>query len=40
MKKHLKGTSNMAKLVKGIIAAMVTSMYDDESLNIEEIKTR
>lgn len=30
----------MAKLVKGIIAAMVTSMYDDESLNIEEIKNQ
>ena len=28
----------MAKLVKGIIAAMVTSMNDDESLNFEEIK--
>lgn len=28
----------MAKLVKGIIAAMVTSMNDDESLNMEEIK--
>ena len=30
----------MAKLVKGIIAAMVTSMHDDESLNIEEIKNQ
>ena len=28
----------MAKLVKGIIAAMVTSMNDDESLNMEEIE--
>lgn len=28
----------MAKIVKGIIAAMVTSMNDDESLNMEEIK--
>ena len=30
----------MAKLVKGIIAAMVTSMNDDESLNFEEIKNQ
>lgn len=30
----------MAKLVKGIIAAMVTSMHDDESLNMEEIKNQ
>ena len=30
----------MAKLVKGIIAAMVTSMNADESLNIEEIKNQ
>lgn len=30
----------MAKLVKGIIAAMVTSMNEDESLKIEEIKNQ
>ncbi|MCI9120597.1 MAG: 4-hydroxy-tetrahydrodipicolinate synthase [Oscillibacter sp.] len=30
----------MAKLVKGIIAAMVTSMQDDESLNLEEIRNQ
>lgn len=30
----------MEKLVKGIIAAMVTSMHDDESLNMEEIKNQ
>lgn len=30
----------MSKLVKGIIAAMVTSMHDDESLNLEEVKNQ
>lgn len=28
----------MSQLAKGIVAAMVTSMYDDESLNIQEIQ--
>lgn len=30
----------MANLVKGIIAAMVTSMHDDESLNTQEIQNQ
>ena len=30
----------MATQIKGIIAAMVTSMHDDESLNFEEIKNQ
>ena len=30
----------MAKIVKGIVAAMVTSMHDDESLNFQEIENQ
>ena len=28
----------MKEIARGIIAAMVTSMHDDESLNFEEIR--